>query len=275
MTLAIDLADDSYTIPVPLDNGHTYEWDVRTTGIDQAMEFTVSLPGGGEQTLAAPTPTGPSGVVNTATPTFQWSAVPGADDYGFFLNWPVTSYSSPILVQGTSITLSIYPAISYTWSVVAYDGAGNFSPRSIVSDFYPDLPASDSFPAPTDLSPGGTVSSDRPTLSWSSVSGVSYYSLIMFDETAGTEIESYDPYPYQPVDTPSFTYPALTAGHTYRWYVYGYYYDSSNPQGSLIGAAATQAFTVSIPSPDVPAPSRPRTMPRSTRRLLSSRGRRC
>ena len=47
----------TYTTTVPLDSGHTYEWSVSygdSTDGSMPITFTVSVPGGGSQTLAAP-----------------------------------------------------------------------------------------------------------------------------------------------------------------------------------------------------------------------------
>ena len=94
-----------YELQVPLANGHTYEWDVRTSLLGgpftagqtgPATDFTVSLPGGGTQTLAAPTPITPGGIINTETPVFRWTAVPGAVDYGFFLDLGSQTVMSPL-----------------------------------------------------------------------------------------------------------------------------------------------------------------------------------
>src|SRR5262249_27417838 len=59
----------SYTLGVPLENGHTYAWSAFTSRNGPTAEFTVSLPNGGTESLAAPTLTPLTGILSTDTPT--------------------------------------------------------------------------------------------------------------------------------------------------------------------------------------------------------------
>ncbi len=246
--LSIDSQGDSFPVPVPLENGHTYRWSV-WSDTSQTAEFTVSLPGGGAQTLAAPTPIAPSGVIDTDSPTFEWTAVPGAVDYGFFIDFDDGStYSSPMLVPGTSISLPspLFTATVFTWNVVAYDNSGDFSPPSIASDLFCNPPAVGSLPAPTDLAPSGTVASYTPTLSWSAVPGAVEYDVWGFDETVGGEAFGFgSPTPLTSEPENGEDFPPLANGHTYRWYVEAFNYSGTS-------LAVSQTFTVSGPPIGVP-----------------------
>ena len=194
VTLGVYSSDDSYTLPVPLDNGHTYEWDVMTYGINSGRDFTVELPGGGSQTLAAPDADGAERDHQHDNPHIP---VVGRARSSRLRVLPQVRRRSVGPEPDADNRHKIYPVL---WprhptpvplrlgASVAYDGSEQLQRlHSAFSDFYPDIPASDSLPgAPTNLSPSGTVNTDRPTLSWSVISGVSYYNIQMFDETAGT-----------------------------------------------------------------------------------------
>ncbi len=258
---------DSYQPQVPLENGHTYEWAVRTSVLGgpftagqagPSAEFTVAIPGGGAQTLAAPTPIAPSGIVNTESPVFQWTAVPGAVEYGVFLDTGSQTGMSPALVVGTTFNLSVFDSLTssmeYSWQVVAYDSSGNFSPPSTPVDLFCDLASLDSLPAPTDLSPAGTVATYTPTVSWSAVPGATGYLLEVFDETAGvlaasTQVTN----PAAAIGGTFGSGEPLVNGHSYRYYV-----NAIDTTSSLIdGAVATQTFTVSGPPIGVPTQASP------------------
>jgi hypothetical protein len=255
---------DSYTPTVPLDNGHTYGWSAYTLPNGPTALFTVSVPLGGTQSLAAPTPIAPGGILDNDAPTFQWSAVPGATLYALSLD-NGSGDTVLIPVNGTSYGPVAIPGIfNYgasqgvdTWHVTAYDRSGDFSPPSqTVSFAYPDSGA-DALPAPTNLSPSGTVTSYTPTLSWSPVATATDYNVVVFDQTSGSiALNVYSGDPYQVGAGSAFGQPLIN-GHTYVWYVFGY--DAAQP-ATVNGKWATQSFTVSgppigIPTPLGPAPS--------------------
>ena len=188
----------SFTLPVPLPSGHKYKWTV--TGNDSAHtaasgEFTVAVPGA-TGTLAAPTLSGPSGLMTTATPAFQWSAVPGATGYALYVfsassTSPYSWGSGPIAVSGTSYTpsSSFSDGSAYIWWVVAYDGAGNVSAVSQSLDFGIATP-SQWVGTPSLSGPSGTVNTPNPTFQWSAASGASGYNLRVVDETQHTAVFS-------------------------------------------------------------------------------------
>ena len=245
----------------PLDNGHTYKLSLSDDfGATASDTFTVEVPDGGAQTLAAPTPTPPGGVVDSNGATLQWSPVPGATGYEVFLNLGNGSQVTPYVVAGTSLALSagsngLAAGAVYSWKVSAYDGSGDFSPLSKEADFAVDAPGSSSLSAPTGLSPAATVSSYTPTLSWSAVPGATSYYVAVFDETSGTLLESSNVSPAAGIG-PSYQIgssdgaPPLMRGHVYRWYVLGQAQREDGP-------ATSQEFTVSAPPIGSPGPISP------------------
>jgi hypothetical protein len=248
----------SLALSVPLANGHTYEWFVSPTAAPGpagvTSDFTVSLPRGGSQSLPKPVPIGPSGLVTTSNVTLQWKDVPGATSYAVFLvdvGEGGTSAVFPELTSLNSYTIGLSNGAVYLWSVTAYDGAGNDSAPSTPLDFKIAVPVSGQLPAPSGLSPSGTISSAAPTLSWSPVAGaLNSYFLYMVDVTSGTTILSastIDPYT---IGNNGGGAP-LAEGHTYRWYL-----SAHNSSGE--GSTAVQTFTVSgtpITAPAQLAPS--------------------
>ena len=104
-------------------------------------------------------------------------------------------------------------------------------------------------PAPTPLSPSGTVAVtpgyDFPTFSWSSVTDAGSYLFYLYDATAqlsvnsGTGIIS--------VNGTSWTPTApLTPGHSYTWYVASV---SSNGQDSVWNATGVNVTLTALPAP--------------------------
>jgi hypothetical protein len=156
----------SFTVRVPLDNGHTYQWSAATLPDGPTAEFTVSVPNGGTESLATPKLTGPSGLIDTDTQTFQWSPVAGATEYGLTLlnvSNDSTDWAPPILVNGTSFTETVQDYKAFLWQVTAFDSSGNFSLPSNGLDFFASDPANIQLPGPTGLAPSGVVSTYTPT----------------------------------------------------------------------------------------------------------------
>ncbi|WP_168218900.1 IPT/TIG domain-containing protein [Limnoglobus roseus] len=256
----------AYDLPVPLPSGHTYQWTVNCgpyysilqngvpTTVDQRVfasaKFTVAV-AGATGALIAPTVTGPTGLIATTTPTFGWSAVPGATGYGLYIN---SSAIAPIPVSGTSFTYTgqgaaygLQQGQAYVWWVVAYDAAGNVSPASAPTDFGVASPAASYLPIVTPTGPIGTIATLTPTLSWTCslpANNIQGYYLYLFDETAGGFVlGKFDR---------SSSYDLGAAGvklinnHAYRWYVSGVSID--------VGAASEADFTVQLIAPPHPLP---------------------
>jgi hypothetical protein len=116
----------SWTPTTPLHPGDTYRWWVQAIDStnnggawSSSFDFTVSA-------LAAPALIGPNGVRATATPTFTWTAVAGADHYYVWANDLTTGVSAVLQnqnVHGTSwtSTTALHAGDTYRWWVEALD----------------------------------------------------------------------------------------------------------------------------------------------------------
>ncbi len=238
---------------VPLPSGHKYQWTV--TGNDSAnttasAQFTIAVPGA-TGSLAAPTLSGPSGLLTTGTPTFQWSSVPGATGYGLYIvsaSSSAYSWKNPIAVSGTSYipssTLNNGFNYAYMWWVTAYDNAGNVSPVSQALDFGMAVPSQFRGTA-TPAGPSGTVNTLHPTFQWSAVSGAQGYYLSIIDETLHTVAFSKYVSGATSYTLGSQGSTALLNGHTYRWYIAALTIDGLCP-------ASMQTFTTAFPSTPTP-----------------------
>jgi hypothetical protein len=174
---------------VPLSEGHQYNWFVEAADaqgdVGPASAFatiSVNFP---------PTPIAPvsGSVVNTFTPTFSWSSIPGAISYQLLLTNTTTGVPlTPISVTGTSFTLvsALLDDDAYTWGVSAVTLNGTTpvtGPESTPVAFSVSVPA-----VPTLLGPTGTIASREPTFSWDAVSGATDYLLTLIDTTTNTTI---------------------------------------------------------------------------------------
>jgi hypothetical protein len=247
----------SFSVTVPLPSGHEYQWTV--TGDDSAhttasATFTIAVPSA-TSSLPAPTLSGPSGLVTTGTPTFQWSAVPGAAGYGLYIfnatSSNAYSWSNPILVSGTSYTptstLNNGFNSAYVWWVTAYDNAGNVSPVSQSQDIGIAVPSQwvgTAYPA----GPNGPINTLTPTFQWMAVSGAEGYYLSVVDETEHTVAFSKYVTGATSYTLGSSGGPVLQNAHTYRWYIAALTING-------LGPASLLTFTTAFPS--TPAPLSP------------------
>jgi hypothetical protein len=96
-----------------------------------SAQFTVSIAGGGAQSLRAPALSGPSGVIRIDNPVFSWSPVTGATGYVLF--YTRSNGQDPGWTPLNVTTTSAQPILdskndTYIWWVMAYDAAGDTSP---------------------------------------------------------------------------------------------------------------------------------------------------
>jgi hypothetical protein len=243
----------SWAVTVPLPSGHNYQWTVTaddTAKTTASAQFTIAVPGA-TGSLAAPTLSGPAGLLTTGTPTFQWSSVPGATGYGLYIvNASNSAYSwkDPIRVSGTSYTptstLNNGFNSAYQWWVTAYDNAGNVSPLSQALDFGMAVP-NQWVPATTPAGPTGTVNTLNPTFQWSAVSGAEGYYLSVIDESLHTVAFNRFVSGATSYTLGSQGGTSLLNGHTYRWYIAALTING-------LGPASTQTFTTAFPGTPTP-----------------------
>jgi hypothetical protein len=117
--------------------------------------------------LAAPRPVAPTGVIQSATPTFSWSPVTGAVYYDVSVDDSTTGQTQVVRnqhVSSTSFTPAspLTPGDSYQWMVRAFNstsvaGAWSTAVAFTIAGAGPAMP--------TPLTPTGTIQSATPTFS--------------------------------------------------------------------------------------------------------------
>ena len=174
--------------------------------------------------LTAPTLISPSGTIaaDDDTPTFTWSSVLGADHYYLYV---VDDVTGAVLINNPNINGTLFTAItpftpghSITWYVAAVSTNGlasTYSPGGMNTPVAP-------LDAPTLIGPAaGLITAvdgyDRPTFTWSSVTGADHYYLYIVDTTTGM-VAINNPNVIGATFTLSAAQ-ALTPGHTFTWYV--------------------------------------------------------
>ena len=235
-----NISGTSFAPSTPLPVGHSYVWNVGAEGTladagpvswSGPAAFSVAVPA-----LAAPMPNGPSGTIFPSsgydTPTFSWSSVPAAVSYNLYVQDAATKkvVIDNSTLTGTSFTPGpvLLAGHSYNWwvgSETAAGALGVISWSGMVSFTLSPLAP------PTNLTTN--FSGTTPTLSWSSVTGASFYRLYVVDAVSGAVVLD-----NSSLTVPSFTITGgLTSGHRYTWYV------------AALGAAARKAPTTGAARP--------------------------
>jgi hypothetical protein len=218
--------------------GHFYRWWVATVSINglaiiwsvgQSVYITA---------LPAATPTGPSGTITTAMPTFSWTAAPGAASYELWVSDQTTGQNPVLLIpniSALSVTLTasqaLTPGHKYRWWIAAVSTNGLGASWSAAVNF-----ALTTLAAPTPAGPSGTITTDVPVFSWTAVTGAAHYDLWVDDQTTGTSqvvrnrnITGVSWTPVKP----------LTPGHKYRWWV-----AAVSTNGLAVSWSGTQTFMI-------------------------------
>ena len=236
-------------LPAPaLNAGDSFSWSVQA--FDSLGDIGPLTPGttfvvsgsaqGVNGSLSEPSLLAPNGSipVNILTPTFQWSAVPGATQYELYLKnvyqipgtTDVTDTTDVMRVTGTSFTPAtpLINGVSYNWWVRAFDNSGDASPFPTENGFGVKVGGTMLYP-----DQNAVVDTYTPTFQWSSVPGATNYEIEVFDDTAGDaalNVGGLVGTEYTP-DVP------LADGHSYSWSL------SSN----LTSGGLENSFTVSVP----------------------------
>ena len=182
-------------------------------------------------------PTSSGATVTTLTPTLSWTASPGATLYSVTLSQAGNPASAQIFpTTSTSIVcpLPLQNGEVYSWSVSAANSAGASAESSVVYfnvslNVLPSAPTGLTPGAPT--SPGATVMTLTPTLTWTGSSSAQFYS-VSLQQVGGGAV------PLGIASTNSVVCPALVNGATYQWSV-----SASNSTGSS-AASVVEFFTV-------------------------------
>ena len=167
----------------------------------------------------------PGTTISTLTPTMSWNASIGAINYGGYI-YDVTSSTLVYNFDYVGNTLSLalpsgylVAGHSYRWNVFASnnDGFSDFSgllyfqEQSAVT-----VPSAPTLNSPgSSSSPGTTISTLTPTMSWNAASGATNYGVYIYDVTTSTLVYNID----YVGNTLSLALPSgyLVAGHSYRW----------------------------------------------------------
>ena len=195
-----NLTGTSWQPPQPLVLGDNYTWWVaavagQTYAWSDPSKFTIR-----------PTASGPSGDTATNLPTFAWNNVTGATSYEIWLTDQTTNtHVTYANLTGTTWQPS-QPLIlgdNYTWWIGAVHAGtiGWSTPLSFVI-------------RPTAITPIGTIASDLPTFTWSSVVGASSYEIWLTDQTTNAVVK------YTNLTGTAFTPTTpLVMGDKYIWWV--------------------------------------------------------
>ncbi len=189
----------------------------------------------------------PGATVPTLTPSLSWNPSPGATSYNVIVVDANTQ--AQVFTQTTSATsvvcTSLKEGATYAWSVSASNaiGTSQAAPVRIFTVNQQALP-----PTPTGLtpgagsSPGTTVTSLSPVLSWNASPGATGYSVAVVRHSDAAPIFA------QNVSATSVTCPSLQNGESYAWTVSAYNAIGNSPSATLV------YFTVAQSSP---APATP------------------
>ncbi len=232
----------SFTPTSPLPYGHTFLWSVQVQTAPGSYGVASAFWAFRVAPLSAPGPSGPASgaILTTATPTIQWSAVPGAVSYTLTLT-DVTAGTAPVTIVGISGTSYAPPTAltngdSYRWTVAAVDAWGDAGTASANQTFNINLPPAP-VTTPSPASPNGTVATTLPALRWTPVAGATSYGISIVDQTGGVHTSVV---PLAKVAGTSYVPAApLLVGHTYSWQVLAY-----NAAGAPSGWSAALQFTV-------------------------------
>ncbi len=234
----------TFTLAAPLAAGHAYGWAVQAyfgqggvgyfAPASKTATFVVAP-------LAAPGPLAPapSSSTSNTSPTFQWSAVPGAAGYDLIVD-DVTAGTTVFTAANltglsASTTTPLIIGHSYQWSVTAVDAEGNPGTSARAVGFTVVVPPPVVAPRPS--TPIGTVKTARPILQWSTVAGATGYGVQIVDQTPGAHSSAF---PLAHIAGTSYIPGSpLLAGHTYTWQVVAY-----GPAGAASAWSSSLTFTV-------------------------------
>ena len=207
----------SYTHGAALASGQCYTWQVRAEWEIGDYGPWTSPRSFCVLDLGTPSPYAPTGGLTDSTPTFSWSAVPGASYYRLAVKdmggqWVYLPEPLPGTTSYTHAT-PLPAGQCYTWEVRAERVIGDYGPWSSIRQFCINTPLG----TPSSYGPSGQTTDTTPTFSWSAVSGANYYRLRVEDSN-GTPYYNPDPQPTGTSYTPSSS-AALLAGECYTWKV--------------------------------------------------------
>jgi photosystem II stability/assembly factor-like uncharacterized protein/phosphoribosyl-AMP cyclohydrolase len=142
------------------------------------------------QTRALPTPLAPAGSIIPASPTFVWSAVPGAMAYRLRVQGSISGWGVPPALAGCANGEAI---CHITWPVALTAGPAEWWVQALYADG--EGPWSDGLAftvlVPTPGAPTGTIADATPTYTWTALPGVAYYHLSVSDSAEAGKISAW------------------------------------------------------------------------------------
>jgi len=182
-----DIMGTSFAPASPLPKGVDLRWKVKSESSCGSGPYSPSVAFRIDEVtpcppVASPETSAPSGNIGSTTPTFSWTAVPGASSYTLYII--KMSDESVVLRQTTLTGLSFAPSsplpvgIELRWKVKSEStcGPGPYSP-SISFRIGQTPPPCPPTAAPNPGEPSGSINNQAPTFSWSAVPGANSYTL--------------------------------------------------------------------------------------------------
>jgi hypothetical protein len=225
------------------DNGNEYE-----------AEFTNAFGATTSEPATLHVSGGPSGSINTDTPTLAWTPVAGADHYYLKVSDGNSTVLTVAKVTATTYALTaaqaLTPGHSYTWTVTPLSASGKaLTPGSSLSFQVQPIGA------PTPSAPTGSITADRPTFTWSAVADAGHtaanHFTVQIKDTGTKSVVTI-------ANVTGTTYTlsaalALAPGHNYTWSVTAF---STNGKATAVsGAVALQVLPLGAPTPSSPIDS--------------------
>jgi uncharacterized protein YkwD len=195
-----------------------------------AYNFTITA-------LQPPSLTAPTGSSVNTSPTFSWSASPGATYYDLWVENLSTNQiqfiRQPNLATNSFTPTSPLPVGSYVAWVQAYNGAGALGGWSAALNFSIVPPA-----APALTGPPATITSTTPTFTWNASAGATQYDF--YASTTGLVIQ-------KRVTTTSFTPASPIPRGQYTFWV-----RAGNSAGVFGAWSAGYNFFIDTTAPAIP-----------------------
>ena len=176
----------TFTPPAALNANHDYRWRVRSYSDAGAgpnspwFDFSYATNPPGRPNIQSPI-----GAQTQNPPTFQWTAIAGADKYRVIVEDKDLGGQFVVDVQPTTNSYTppapLDPTHIYQWKVRAHNGAG-WGPydRWEIFDFSTGPPA-----APDMIAPNGLQAQNPPTFEWTEIPGVDRYRIYIWNLTDG------------------------------------------------------------------------------------------
>jgi predicted phage tail protein len=181
-----NLTTTSYTPTIPLPSGNYRFWVQalnslgESRGWSPSQTFTVES----ASAPAIPMPTGPATPTTDNTPTFAWTASPGATRYDLWVANLTTGQAQ--VIRETSLSTNAFtpttplPSGNYRFWVQAFDAGGSSRGWSAHRDFTIRPPA-----APNVTGPASPTTNRRPPFAWDASTDATRYDLWVDNVSTG------------------------------------------------------------------------------------------